>query len=1357
MAVIQTSIEVSFMKKGTKEKNVIVKSVVVAALVIAVLVCIILLIYKTIYEEKRSNIIKDGKMTAIQSTDKFNEYLDTGINLVKLSSSTINDMLDKNTNDEILDYMVGQTTAITNTIFENTTGLYGYINGEYLDGVLWVPDDDYVPTERPWYKKAVANNGEITMVEPYLDAQTGEMILAICKMLDDGKSVVSMDITIDVIQHITEGAVMTDSSDIEFIVDDQGTVIAHSDTGEVGKNYNEEKNSVGSIAMELINSSNEDYCDFHLGNAHYIAYSSKIPNDWYCVFVKDATSVFAPLNIIFIAAIISILVIIALTSIIMTRYGMRQIMSERLSNQLASTADIYVSMHEIDFATDTFTEVRNSNEEASRIIGEERNNGQEMLRKIMSEFSDETTREGLLDFVDFTKLNERLQDKRTVTCEFLNNEKKWRRARFIVSDRAMDGKVKRAMFLVEDIEVEKRERDKVYNTAQTLANQIRSIANIYTSVHDVDLINDSFAAIEISDNVIENTIGGSVGNCQQVIRNVMSQLTDEISRKEVLEFVDFDNIRKNVGETGLATIEFLNSRGKWCRGRLIASERTEDGRLSHVIWATEDIDEEKRKRDMLTSAAETLTARISSIANIYMTSHEIDIENDSFIEIKSDSKMVNSIVGESRDNAQNVLNMVMNNVVDASCLEDVLKFIDFSTLEKRMRKSDTITMEFLTVEKKWRRGRFIVSKRDENGKLVRVIWLTEDIDDEKRERDELRDASERALAASEAKSSFLSNMSHEIRTPINAVLGMNEMILRECSDNNILAYSENIRTAGSTLLGIVNDILDFSKIEAGKMEIIPVDYDLSSLINDLVNMIHAKADDKGLKLILKIEKEVPKFLHGDEVRIKQVITNILTNAVKYTEEGSVTLIIDYEKVADDADSILLDVCVTDTGIGIKPEDMKKLFSEFDRIEEERNRNVEGTGLGMSITKHLLNMMGSTLEVESVYGLGSKFSFKLAQTVVGWEEIGDYEASYKASLGKHAKYHESFRAPEAEILVVDDNEMNLIVFQNLLKQTDVKIDTAMSGDEGLALSSDKKYDIIFLDHMMPEKDGIETLRELRSRSKDPNLETPAICLTANAISGAKEKYISAGFDDYLTKPIDFDKLEELLRKYLPEEKIGEAEENLSGEDPAADGSEQLPDEYDQRLELLSYVNEIDVDAGLQNNGSQDAYFDLLKIFKDSAPAKIAELEELYASGDIPAYTIKVHALKSSARIIGAADLGEEAQRLEDAGKAEDTEYIKAHHSEFMEEYSRIVDSLKEIFVEEEKTEEPLADQEVMDKAYAEIREAAESMDCGRLEDIFNEMEDYSIPESDVELWQELKEAADILDYDSVIAILERMEA
>ncbi len=605
---------------------------------------------------------------------------------------------------------------------------------------------------------------------------------------------------------------------------------------------------------------------------------------------------------------------------------------------------------------------------------------------------------------------------------------------------------------------------------------------------------------------------------------------------------------------------------------------------------------------------------------------------------------------------------------------------------------------------------------------------------------------EKAIAeeATRAKSSFLANMSHEIRTPINAVLGMNEMVLRECEDQNIIAYSESIKSAGNTLLGLVNNILDFSKIEAGKMEIVPVEYDLSSVINDLVNMIQTRADDKGLLLELDMDPKIPKVLRGDEIRIKQIITNILTNAVKYTEKGMITFGMGFEKVDSDNSRIDLKVSVTDTGIGIKKEDISRLFEQFDRIEEKRNRNIEGTGLGMNITQKLLELMDSGLHVESVYGEGSEFSFVLRQEVIRWEELGDFESAYKNYTGSKHEYREKFVAPDAKVLVIDDNPMNLMVFKSLLKRTRVDIDTANDGDEGLTLAYDKKYDIIFFDHMMPGKDGIETLHELRQMKKGPNINTTSICLTANAISGAREQYIEAGFDDYLTKPIDADKLEDMLLAYLPKDLIQKADDETFEETKDDGLSEEL-------LELDSFEG-IDVRTGIANSGSPNAYMPLLKIFYESIDEKTAEIGKYYNDGDIKNYTIKVHALKSSARLIGAAAFGEVAQELENAGKDGDIEYINEHHGPFMEEYETFRKPLQKLFGGGSEKEKPLADPEMMKDVFEGIRSSAESMDCDTLDIIFNEMKDYRIPDEDAGLFDRLKEAAGAFNYDAILELL-----
>ncbi|MBR5091387.1 MAG: response regulator [Ruminiclostridium sp.] len=1345
-----------------KGNSAVLKNIVIAVLVMLFMVGIIITFYSMLYSANREIIIKSGETSSKETAERFDEYLSTSTDAIKLTAYTIDSMMgDGKSNQEILDYLVEQTVAIKSTVFENTSGLYGYINDEFLDGLLWEPPEGFVATERPWYIKAREKNGEVAMVEPYLDAQTGTVLMAISKLLDDGKSVISMDIALDVIQRITEESVELGRSDVQLIIDHTGYVVAHSDKEQIGKNYRTESGSIGAEIFKELNlseSGSEGYCELFYNNTHYIVYSTELKNDFLCLSIKDATSVFEPLQLMLVITVAVVIVIVFVIVLIMIISNKRQLMVERLGKQLSATADIYISMHEINFLTDTFSEVINNKEEASELIGETRNHCQETIRAIMTRFSDESSRESVLDFVDFSKLNMRLRNRNTITMEWLSVEKKWRRSRYIVSDRTPSGEVARAMYLIEDIDTEKTERDMTFEVLKIMNEQISSVAGIFFRMVDFDIENNRMRTIRTDPHDLSNLVDGSVDNALQKVTVLMDKFVHEKSRRSMVEFINFNTVNERMKGTDSITEEFLSTNNGWCRARLVVSKRNEDGTVAHVLWLVETIDEEKRKRDKLTEAAERLNMRVSSIANIYMTVHELDLPTDTFIEIKSDKKYVNDAGGEIHPRAQETISKVMESVVDPSCLEELEKFIDFSTLEKRMRRIDTITTEYMNRDKLWRRGRFVASKRDESGKLIRAMWLTEDINNEKTERDKLLDMSERAIAASEAKSSFLSNMSHEIRTPINAVLGMNEMILRECEDSTILAYSNSIRNAGTTLLGIINDILDFSKIEAGKMEIIPVDYDLSSVINDLVNMIQSRADDKGLLLELNISKEVPKYLHGDEVRIKQVITNILTNAVKYTEKGSVTFIINFEKIPDDPGSIMLDVEVRDTGIGIKREDMKKLFSEFDRIEEERNRHVEGTGLGMSITKRLLEMMNSTLEVESIYKLGSKFSFRLRQRVVNWEELGDYEAAYRDSLGARKKYTEKFRAPAAQVLVVDDTPMNLMVFRSLLKQTGVKIDTAPSGDDGLALAYDMKYDIIFLDHMMPKKDGIQTLHELRARTDDPNLGTPVICLTANAISGAREKYLAEGFDDYLTKPIDPDKLEDMLIKYLPAEKVLT---DGNGDIPhKTDESEIQEDDEPALPDFLSDIDEIDIQAGIKNCGSVEGYIMALKTYTDMIGDMADETEKLWLSGDLHDTAIKIHAMKSTSRIIGASELGELAQELETAGKNGDSGAVGERIDELLARCRKLGEQLRPVSgggpAEDDEPDKPPMSQEELSEAYTAIGEFMSVADYDSAVELIEGLKNYSVPESEKARCDALAKAAAEVEYEKITQILEKGE-
>ena len=539
--------------------------------------------------------------------------------------------------------------------------------------------------------------------------------------------------------------------------------------------------------------------------------------------------------------------------------------------------------------------------------------------------------------------------------------------------------------------------------------------------------------------------------------------------------------------------------------------------------------------------------------------------------------------------------------------------------------------------------------------------------------DELEKAKTEAENANKAKSQFLAKMSHEIRTPINAVLGLNEMIVTESKDEKIKEYAEDVKASSELLLSLINDILDSSKIESGMMELLPVNYSIGSLLNDIYNMISLKAKEKNLQMVFDIDPEMPREYFGDDKRIRQVLLNLLTNAVKYTNQGTVTLKVSCTVQGDMA---ILHYVVKDTGIGIRKEDIGKLYDEFQRFDSDRNRNVEGTGLGMKITQQFLKLMGSELKVQSEYNKGSEFSFDLEQKIVNEAALGDFRG--KIMKSKNRKRLE-FMAPDARILVVDDNKMNLKVFKGILTQQQLQITTAESGRQCLEMLKDRKFDMIFLDHMMPEMDGIETFHLIQAQRLCE--DTPIIMLTANALVGDREMYLEKGFSDFLSKPIVPDKLDAMLLKYLPETKVQISEEleevvkELRAERKKEKKNTNLsPEEFLERLE--QELPELDLEEGLTTSvGNEELYMELVEEFVKLRIKK--ELERFYEESDYKNYCILIHSFKNNAYSIGAKKLGDLAFELEKRTREGLPEEIVVLQRFLFEHYDRICEKYNEI--------------------------------------------------------------------------------
>ncbi|MDC7280062.1 ATP-binding protein [Butyrivibrio fibrisolvens] len=611
---------------------------------------------------------------------------------------------------------------------------------------------------------------------------------------------------------------------------------------------------------------------------------------------------------------------------------------------------------------------------------------------------------------------------------------------------------------------------------------------------------------------------------------------------------------------------------------------------------------------------------------------------------------------------------------------------------------------------------------------------------------EIQMAKDEAERANTAKSRFLANMSHEIRTPINTIMGMNEIILREDTEGvpksyfmSVVNCSLDIRNAAESLLGLINEILDISKIESGKMHLVEQEYEPEEQLRSIISMIKVKSQQKDLTFDWEIDNKLPKKLYGDAGKVKQIILNLLTNAVKYTEQGGFTLKVTVESKS--AEDCAVRISVKDTGIGVKTEDLDKLFTAYERLDEEKNSSIQGTGLGLDISRRFAELMNGKLWCESEYGKGSEFIFTFSQKVVDADGIGEFK-EHEEYVAK-GPYVPKFYAPDAKVLVVDDNTMNLAVFKGLIKPTKVQVETATSGLECLEKVKSGNYDIVFLDHMMPGMDGLETFIKLREINKD----VPVYALTANTMTDPYKFYESKGFNGYLAKPIDTEELEYTMMYQLGD-KITER--------PASELEKQTSDEFPENMAWIKEVDGISIEDGIKGSGGINAFINSIELFFDTIDENTKVLEDAYNDGDFKLYTIKTHALKSSARITGAMELSAFAEKMEKAGKSDDIDYITAHHEKLLNQYRLFKDKLKPIKdISADSSEDndlPEVPENKLAGAYSAMREIVPQMDHEMMEMIISELKEYKLPAEDAEKIDSVSKMVKRFDWDGIEELL-----
>ena len=1115
---------------------------------------------------------------------------------------------------------------------------------------FYIPDfdapADYNVNERTWYKGALRSGGEAFVTDPYIDAATGDICYTVSVMLADGESVVAMDYNMDSIRrHIAK--MYSDGDKEAVIVTEKGIIAGCTDETLVGSDLLSEMPEYGGI-FSLAKSSDGSV---HVKQKRDNLFAVRSGFGWYLIVCENNWSLYRD-------SYIQMLVMIGISLIVFIILAVMYLTSERKAKRARSMLE-----HNENFLNSLTTGL------------------QEPIHRMIAAASPENRRNSESYEKDFESIREaglKLSDmigKIVSYNSIVKKENTEKRRRSKSNGLTIDVHFRRLIVIalmlvfvmslyVNTTSTLRWGKSQMHEELDSYTHRMSSWVSTEKSVLDMfcsmistqpELVNDYDAAVKRLDDITSqySDISASyIANPEWEHSVIMNSGWEPDDKWHVEDREWYKDLAASESGWCISAPYYDEQSGMYC---ITFAERVYDYRTGRYIGSFGiDFYMDKLVELLGSSYSEDGYAFITDsegmiISHPYGSYRFNGIEATNVAELPYISAEPNSgSVSIIVDYDNKMRAVIASTQTESGFTVYVLKNV--MSVYSTVLIYGTICILVLL------------------GCTVTVYILMHHlIELQNRANRQLKESADAAIAADEAKSTFLAQMSHEIRTPINVVLGMNEMILRECGGRDIKEYALNIQSAGRTLLSLINSILDFSKIEDGKMEIIPATYCTASMINDLVTSVAARADDKDLDFIVNADTELPAKLIGDDMRIKQVISNLLTNAVKYTEKGSVTLTVRAEKIS--GDDLTLYVEVGDTGIGIKEEDMSALFESFRRLDEQRNRSIEGTGLGMSIVTKLLKMMDSELHVESIYGVGSTFWFSLPQKISDPTPMGDRirRGGIKdENKGKH------LYAPKAEVLVVDDNEMNIKVAVSLLKIFGIVPDTAASGYMALSLIRVKRYDVILLDHMMPGMDGIETLKRVCDEGMR-DADAAIIALTANAVVGAREFYMQAGFDDYLTKPIDSELLEKALLKHLPADKVAMVDDKAPMHGSGSDKDSFTLAELQKMCSLCADINPV-VGLGYCMD-SREFYLDTLEGYVEAD--RLVQIKAAFIEKRWNDYKVNVHGVKSASLTIGAQTLSKKAMALEFAARDGDIGYIQRCHDDFISDYAKCLEGVSSI--------------------------------------------------------------------------------